>query len=58
MNYDSWQLLNGKNYPGKVKILIKGKEEDRIDLEYNNFDFSSMNPPFKIPENYTPRKIN
>lgn len=58
VNYDSWQLLNGKNYPGKVKILIKGKEEDRIDLEYNNFDFSSMNPPFKIPENYTPRKIN
>ncbi|MDO5656098.1 MAG: DUF4292 domain-containing protein [Flavobacteriaceae bacterium] len=58
VNYDNWQQLNGNNFPGKVTILIKGKETDTIELEYNNFDFSQMTPPFRIPDGYTLRALD
>lgn len=57
VTYDHWQIVNNQTLPGAVKILIKGKETDQIKLEYNNFDFSEMNPPFRIPDNYKERTL-
>ena len=57
-NYDGWHQIDGKNLPGKVKILVKSKETETITLEYNTFDFSQMNPPFRIPNGYEPIKLD
>lgn len=56
--YEGWHQINGRNLPGKVNVVIKGKDTDSFNLEYNNFDFTQMNPPFRIPEGYSPRKLN
>ena len=58
VNYENWIEVNGQNFPGRVKILVKAKDNDKIELEYNNFDFTETNPPFKIPSGYSPREIN
>ncbi|MXV37138.1 DUF4292 domain-containing protein [Flavobacteriaceae bacterium Ap0902] len=58
IDYTNWQLIGDKQIPGAVKILVKGKDTDIITLDYNNFEFSQMNPPFRIPENYKERTLN
>ena len=58
VNYTNWQLVENKNLPGIVNVLVKGEKEDKIELEYNNFDFSETDPPFRIPDGYTERKID
>lgn len=55
--YDEWQLLDGKNLPSLVKVLINGKQKDKIELDYTNFVFEEINPPFRIPSGYTEKKI-
>lgn len=55
--YDDWLKIEDKNLPNSVKIYIKDKENNQIELKYNNFDFSEMNPPFRIPKNYKKRKL-
>lgn len=55
--YDDWLKIEDKNLPNSVKIFIKDKENNQIELKYNNFDFSEMNPPFRIPKNYKKRKL-
>ena len=55
--YDEWQLLDGKNFPSLVKVLINGKQKDKIELDYTNFVFEEINPPFRIPKDYTEKKI-
>ena len=57
-NYEGWHQINGNNFPGKVNVVIKGKDDDSVNLEFNNFDFTQMTPPFRIPEGYSPRKLN
>lgn len=55
--YDDWLKIENKNIPNSVKIFIKDKENNQIELKYNNFDFSEINPPFRIPKNYKKRKL-
>ena len=55
--YDEWQLLEGKNFPSLVKVLINGKQKDKIELDYTNFVFEDVNPPFRIPKGYTEKII-
>ena len=58
VKYENWIQVENSNFPGRVKILIKSKQDDTIELEYNNFDFTETNPPFRIPSGYSPREIN
>lgn len=57
VNYTNWQQVEGKNLPGVVKILVNSDKTDKVELEYNNFDFSEMNPPFRIPSGYKEREL-
>lgn len=58
VSYKNWVKAENKDLPGQVKIMVKAKDNDKIELEYNNFDFSETNPPFRIPNGYSPREIN
>lgn len=58
VSYENWVEVEGRDFPSRVKILVKAKDNDKIELEYNNFDFSETNPPFRIPNGYSPREIN
>lgn len=58
ITYSEWQVFDGMNFPSLVKVLINGKQKDEIELDYTNFVFSSVNPPFKIPSGYKKQKIN
>ncbi|MGI9526889.1 MAG: DUF4292 domain-containing protein [Weeksellaceae bacterium] len=57
VDYTDWKIVNNQTLPGAVKIMVKGKKTDQINLNYNNFDFSEMNPPFRIPDNYKERTL-
>lgn len=58
VHYENWVKVNELDMPGRVKILIKSDENDKIELEYTNFDFTETNPPFRIPSGYSEREIN
>lgn len=58
VSYENWISVNEVEFPGRVKILVKSNENDKIELEYTNFDFSETNPPFNIPSGYSEREIN
>lgn len=55
--YNEWQNLQGYNLPSAVKILINSKKPGAIELDYNNFTFQEMQPPFKIPNGYSKREM-
>lgn len=57
VDYTSWQLVEGKNLPGTVKVLVNSQNTDKVEIEYNNFEFKEMNPPFRIPSGYSEREI-
>lgn len=58
VDYNNWQIINEKNLPGTVKILVNSDKTDKVELEYNNFEFEEMNPPFRIPNGYKERDLN
>lgn len=58
VNYENWIEVNAYDLPGRVRVFIKSEKEDKIELEYINFDFTETNPPFNIPSGYSEREIN
>ena len=53
--YDNWVDINGMKLPKNVKIVIKGKKTDQILIENTKFDFSRMETPYSVPNNYKKR---
>ena len=53
--YDNWVDINGVKLPKNVKIVIKGKKTDQILIENTKFDFSRMETPYSVPNNYKKR---
>ena len=53
--YDNWVDINGVKLPKNVKIVIKSKKTDQILIENTNFDFSRMETPYSVPNNYKKR---
>ncbi len=57
INYDSWQKLGTQFFPKTVKVLVKDKKTQKVELEYNNFTFEESQTPFEIPSGYKPNKL-
>lgn len=55
--YENWEDINGNRLPKNVKIIIKGKKTGQILIENTNFDFSKMETPYKVPNNYKKREL-
>lgn len=52
INYDNWQNIDNYRFPKNVKIIIKAKKTDQILIENTKFDFSEMETPYNVPNNY------
>ena len=55
--YYNWELVGNHRLPKNVKIIIKGKKTDQILIENTKFDFSKMDTPYSVPNNYKKREI-
>lgn len=56
IDYSKWTNLGTQYFPGNVKVLVKDKKDQRVELEYNNFTFEESPTPFSIPSGYKPNK--
>ncbi len=50
--YSNWQIIDNNRFPKNVKIIIKAKKTDQILIENTKFDFSEMETPYSVPNNY------
>lgn len=50
--YSNWEIVNNIPLPQNVKIIINGKKRSEILLENTKFDFSKMETPYSVPNNY------
>ena len=51
--YENWETFpNEVKLPKNVKIIIKGSKTSQILLENTKFDFSRMETPYSVPDNY------
>lgn len=50
--YGNWELNNNIFLPKNVKIIINGKKRSEILIENTKFDFSKMDTPYSVPNNY------
>ena len=57
ISYDSWQKVGTQFFPKTVKVLVKDKKTQKVELEYNNFTFEESQTPFEIPSGYKPNKL-
>lgn len=57
IEYAKWTSLGTQVFPGSVKVLVKDKKTQKVELEYNNFTFEESATPFSIPSGYKPNKI-
>ncbi|WP_182042428.1 DUF4292 domain-containing protein [Moheibacter lacus] len=55
--YADWQKVGTQFFPKTVKVLVKDKKTQKVDLEYNNFTFEESQTPFEIPSGYEPNKL-
>lgn len=55
--YENWFSINGQRFPRNVKIVIKGKKTDHILIENTKFEFSKMDTPYSVPDNYKKRDL-
>ncbi len=55
--YTDWLQVENQRFPKNVKIIIKGQKNGQILIENTKFDFSKMEVPFSIPDNYTKKNI-
>lgn len=55
LHYENWTSINGQKLPKNVKIIIKGKKKGEILIENTKFDFSKMDTPYSVPNNYKKR---
>lgn len=52
VSYKNWELNNNIFLPKNVKIVINGPKKSEILIENTKFDFSKMNTPYSVPNNY------
>ena len=57
VSYANWENFENIKLPKNVKILIKGGKDSQILLENTKFDFSKMDVPYSVPNNYTKTEI-
>lgn len=57
VNYSNWINVGGQAFPKNVKIIVKDKKTQKVELEYNNFTFEQIDTPFEIPSGYKPNDI-
>lgn len=57
LHYQNWITINEQRLPQNVKIIIKGKKKGEILIENTKFDFSKMDTPYNVPNNYKKRNI-
>lgn len=55
LHYENWTNIKGQRLPQNVKIIIKGKKTGQILIENTKFDFSKMDTPYSVPNNYKKR---
>lgn len=55
--YENWENINGQKLPKNVKIIIKGKNPKQILIENTKFEFSKMETPYSVPNNYKKREL-
>jgi hypothetical protein len=55
LDYENWANFKGQKLPQNVKIIIKGKKNGQILIENTKFDFSKMDTPYSVPNNYKKR---
>lgn len=55
--YENWTSINQQRLPQNVKIIIKGKKTDQILIENTKFEFSKMETPYSVPNNYKKRDL-
>ena len=57
ITYDNWVKVGTQVFPKTVKIIVKDKKIQKVELEYNNFTFEQIDTPFEIPSGYKPNEI-
>lgn len=57
INYGGWQKFGTQYFPKNVKVLVKDKKTQKVELEYNNFTFEESPTPFEIPSGYKPNNL-
>lgn len=57
ISYGGWQKVGTQFFPKNVKVLVKDKKTQQVELEYNNFTFEESQTPFEIPSGYKPNKL-
>lgn len=57
VNYSNWLKVGTQSFPKNVKVLVKDKKTQKVELEYNNFTFEQSQTPFEIPSGYKPNKL-
>lgn len=57
VSYSNWIKVGSQEFPKNVKIIVKDKKTQKVELEYNNFTFEQIDTPFEIPSGYKPNDI-
>lgn len=57
ITYDNWIKSGSEVFPKSVKIIVKDKKTQKVELEYNNFTFEQIDTPFEIPSGYKPNDM-
>lgn len=57
LSYENWTSLNELRLPQSVKINIKEKKSKQILIENTKFEFSKMEAPYTVPNNYKKREL-
>ncbi len=57
IDYENWRKHGLQYFPGNVKIVVKDKKTQKIELVYNSFAFVESPTPFSIPSGYKPNKM-
>lgn len=55
--YDNWTKTEADQFPRNVKIFVKDRKTQKVELEYNNFTFEQSETPFEIPAGYKPNEM-
>lgn len=57
VTYDNWIKVGNEVFPKNVKVIVKDKKTQKVELEYNNFTFEQIETPFEIPSGYKPNDM-
>lgn len=57
ITYSNWVQVKSEQFPQNVKVIVKDKKQQQVELEYNNFTFEQIETPFEIPSGYKQNDI-